>query len=176
MNKEELRKEKELVKKAKRNKKDFSALYEKYSDKIRNFIMKKVNNDYIAEDITSKVFEKALKNLDSYQWQGVSFGSWLYRIARNTVYDYYRTNKANRREDLEEEVIESGYDPDETVIRDEREVKEGWEKYSSSWKLYNKNCLENVSIEELLKMKKDDSAVTYATPVPFEILCNPDFM
>jgi RNA polymerase sigma-70 factor (ECF subfamily) len=123
MNEVELKEEKILVRKAKRNKKDFDALYKKYNDKIRNFIKKKVNNDSIADDITSKVFEKALKNMDSYQWQGVSFGSWLYRIARNTVYDYYRTNKANRKEDLEEEKIESGYDLDESIIRDEKELE-----------------------------------------------------
>lgn len=123
MNEEELRQERLLVKKAKRNKKDFDALYKKYSPKIGSFVLKKVNNEVIAADLTSKVFEKALNSLDSYQWQGVSFGSWLYRIARNTVYDYYRTNKANKRENLEEEIIESGYDPDDALLRDERELE-----------------------------------------------------
>ncbi|MFH1547270.1 MAG: sigma-70 family RNA polymerase sigma factor [bacterium] len=122
MSEEELRQEKLLVKKAKRNNKDFGALYSKYSTKIHNFVLKKVNNEPLAADLTSRVFEKAMNNLDSYQWQGVSFGSWLYRIARNTVYDYYRTNKANRRENLDEEMIESDENPDENIFRDEREL------------------------------------------------------
>ncbi len=123
MNNDELMQEKLLVKKAKRNKKEFAALYEKYNGKINSFILKKINNVSLAADLTSKVFEKALKSLDSFQWQGVSFGSWLYKIARNTVYDYFRTNKANQRESLDEEMIESVYDPDENVLRDEKELE-----------------------------------------------------
>lgn len=126
MEKKELEQERLLVLKAKRNKKDFADLYSKYSVKIERFINKKVNDQALAADLTSRVFEKALKNLDSFKWQGVSFGSWLYRIARNTVYDYFRTSKSNRKETLEEELIEntaSGTDVEDSILRDQREVK-----------------------------------------------------
>lgn len=126
MEKKELEQERQLVIKAKRNKKDFAELYSKYSLKIERFINKKVNNEALAADLTSRVFEKALKNLDSFKWQGVSFGSWLYRIARNTVYDYFRTSKSNRKESLEEELIEnkdSGHEVEDSILRDQRELK-----------------------------------------------------
>lgn len=126
MDKKELEKERELVRKAKSNKNDFSELYNKYSLKIERFILRKVNNEALASDLTSRVFEKALKSLDSFQWQGVSFGSWLYKIARNTVYDYFRTTKSGKRESLEEELIENEGDEedlDSKMLRDERELK-----------------------------------------------------
>jgi RNA polymerase sigma-70 factor (ECF subfamily) len=124
MDKNELLQEKEMVKRAKRNRKDFSELYNKYSIKIERFILKKVNNEALAADLTSRVFEKSLKSLDSFQWQGVSFGSWLYKIARNTVYDYFRTTKSNRKETLEEELLEGHTDDiDNAILRDEREIK-----------------------------------------------------
>ena len=49
----------------------------------------------VAEDITSDVFHKALQKIQSYDTQKGVFSAWLYRIARNNVIDYYRTQKAD---------------------------------------------------------------------------------
>lgn len=72
---------------------DFSLLYESYINKIYAFVFHRIGNKEDAEDITSDVFFKALKNIKKYDHGSGSFSSWLYRIARNTIIDNYRTRK-----------------------------------------------------------------------------------
>lgn len=86
--------EKELVSLAQKDIKNFDKIYATYSERIRNYLRPRVNNDsHIADDLTSQTFEKALKNIKKFKWQGASFTSWLYTIANNTLIDYYRKNK-----------------------------------------------------------------------------------
>jgi len=49
--------------------------------------------DAVAEDITALTFEKALRALPGYEPRGVSFGAWLYRIARNELISYQRKQR-----------------------------------------------------------------------------------
>lgn len=71
----------------------FGTLYDRYSERIYRFIYYKTFNKAIAEDLTSEVFFKALKNIESFDGAKAPFSAWLYRIARNTVIDHYRTHK-----------------------------------------------------------------------------------
>jgi RNA polymerase sigma-70 factor (ECF subfamily) len=71
----------------------FAALYDFYVEQIYRFILFRVGNEQTAEDLTSQVFLKAWDNLGSYQIRGLPFKAWLFRIARNSVIDYYRTYK-----------------------------------------------------------------------------------
>jgi len=76
------------------NNSSFSKIYDRYVGDIYRFIMRKVWDRETSEDITSQVWVKVLHNIDSYQEQsGATFRSWIYRIAHNTVIDYYRTKK-----------------------------------------------------------------------------------
>lgn len=116
--------EEDLVKKAQKDKKYFGVLYENYKDKIEAYIVKKVSSKDIAEDLASRVFEKAFSKISLFKWKGVSFGCWLFRIARNTVYDYYRVSKRNKRSSLREDIVESNSnnrDLEESVLYEERE-------------------------------------------------------
>lgn len=86
--------DKKLVKDAQRDIKQFGNIYESYFKKIKNYFRPKVSNDeFTAEDLTSQTFEKAIKNINRFKWQGNSFSSWLYKIANNTLIDFYRKNK-----------------------------------------------------------------------------------
>jgi RNA polymerase sigma-70 factor, ECF subfamily len=121
----DLEKEKKLVKKAQKNKKHFEELYTHYYTKIRTYVYNKVSNNGLADDLTSEVFERALESIDSFQWQGVSFGAWLYRIARNRVFDYYRSARRKKHADLREELKEDIPDEDsleEKILHDDREM------------------------------------------------------
>ena len=60
---------------------------------IFRFIYWQVSNKEQAEDLNQEVFLKAWKNIEKYQERNCPFSSWLYRIARNTVIDFYRTQK-----------------------------------------------------------------------------------
>lgn len=72
---------------------DFAKLYDKYIEKIYRFIYWRVQHKETAEDLTSQVFMKALNQIDSYDETKSTFATWIYRIARNTVIDHYRTMK-----------------------------------------------------------------------------------
>lgn len=71
----------------------FGVLYDRYLDKIYRFVYYKTFTREAAEDITSDVFHKALRNSKSFDPAKGSFSTWLYRIARNAVIDHYRTKK-----------------------------------------------------------------------------------
>ena len=72
---------------------EFGALYDAYIRKIYSFIYYKTHHRETAEDLTSRVFMKAMKNIGTYHEKKGTFSSWLYRIARNTVIDHYRSAK-----------------------------------------------------------------------------------
>ena len=48
--------------------------------------MKRVDDVEAAYDITSNVFVKALTNIHKYEFRGVPFSSWLFRIAKSGLY------------------------------------------------------------------------------------------
>jgi RNA polymerase sigma-70 factor (ECF subfamily) len=88
-----LKDEKELIKEAKKNPEAFGELYEQHYSKIFGYILKRVANLEIAQDITSETFFKALKKLWQFRWRNISFSAWLYRIASNEIANYFRKNK-----------------------------------------------------------------------------------
>ena len=85
-------KEKLLVYKAttKKDPESFGLLYDLYVEKIYRFIYFKVGSKEEAEDITSEVFLKVWNHI-SEDKEIKSFSGLLYRVARNSVIDYYRS-------------------------------------------------------------------------------------
>ena len=70
----------------------FGKLYLKYIDPIYRFVYYKVGQDKdIAEDLTETVFFKAWKSVGSLKDNKANIRAWFYKIARNTVIDYFRT-------------------------------------------------------------------------------------
>lgn len=68
----------------------FAEIYERYYQRIYNYIYYRVSDNATTEDICSEVFIRALEAIDSFTFQGVPFSAWLYRIASNLVIDHYR--------------------------------------------------------------------------------------
>lgn len=68
----------------------FGEIYERYVDRIYNYIYHRVGNVHDAEDLTSRTFYRALSHLSSYEDKGVPFSAWLYRIAHNLVANWHR--------------------------------------------------------------------------------------
>jgi len=100
----DLKEEKELVKEAQKDPEVFAKLYDEYYPKIFGYILKRVANLEIAQDITSETFFKALKGLWRFRWKDTfsvypvghrrcSFGAWLYRIANSEIANYFRKNR-----------------------------------------------------------------------------------
>ncbi len=71
----------------------FARLYDAYLDRIYRYVYFRVNDQQLAEDITSQVFLKSWEKLGSYQTDTSPFIAWIYRIAHNMVIDNYRTKK-----------------------------------------------------------------------------------
>ncbi len=71
----------------------FAEIYDAYVNKIYRFVYYRTNHKETAEDITSVVFMKSMNKISSYSFEKGTFSSWLYKIARNSVIDYYRSKK-----------------------------------------------------------------------------------
>jgi len=79
-----------LINEARTNPDAFGLLYERYVGKIYNYVFFRVGNANDAEDLTAKVFFKALNSIGTYRHLGLPFSAWLYRIAHNLVANHYR--------------------------------------------------------------------------------------
>ena len=97
--------ENELVIAAKKDLKKFEPLYNKYHEQIYRYVYQRVDSRDIAKDITSQVFLKAMNNLHKYQFKGVPFSSWLFRIAMSEVYQSFKDKKAERTINIETDSI-----------------------------------------------------------------------
>lgn len=71
----------------------FAEIYDLYIKKIYSFIYYRTGHKETAEDITSLVFMKSMDKIGSFNSGQGNFSSWLYRIAKNSVIDHYRTKK-----------------------------------------------------------------------------------
>lgn len=68
----------------------FGVLYERYVGKIFNYIYYRTGNQHDAEDLTARVFFRAMRGIRSYQDRGLPVSAWLYRIAHNLVANWHR--------------------------------------------------------------------------------------
>lgn len=98
--------DKELVMRAKNDTDAFDRLYEKYFPQIFNYVMMRVRNRDIAEEVVSTVFFKALNKLYMFKFMSLPFSSWLYRIAINEISNYFRREKRDKKI-MEKAIIET---------------------------------------------------------------------
>ena len=84
------RDERTLIEAAQADPARFVDLYERYFHRVYGYVIRRTRGRPEAEDITSQVFERALTNLARYEWRGLPFSAWLYRIAANAMSDRRR--------------------------------------------------------------------------------------
>jgi len=96
-----------LVEAAQRDRRHFAQLYENNFDRIYAYIASRVGDRAEAEDLTAEVFHHALAKLEAYEWRGVPFRAWLFRIAANVLHDRWR-DPAAVREVASDEVPDPG--------------------------------------------------------------------
>jgi len=87
----------ELVARVGQDPSAFGQLYERYVTKIYNYVYYRTGNHHDAEDLTGRVFYRALMHIDRFVDRGVPFSAWLYRIAHNLVANWHRDH-ARRQE------------------------------------------------------------------------------
>ncbi|MFA6992542.1 MAG: sigma-70 family RNA polymerase sigma factor [Candidatus Gracilibacteria bacterium] len=73
----------------------FAHIYDAYIQKIYNYIYYRVHHKETAEDLAAQCFTKAMENIKKYDEVKGTFSSWLYKIAKNTIFDHFRTLKTH---------------------------------------------------------------------------------
>lgn len=68
----------------------FAVLYDEFAKRLYSFIRIRVADSEKAEDILQEVFLKAWNNCRSLKINDLNFSAWLYRVAANTINDFYR--------------------------------------------------------------------------------------
>lgn len=79
-----------LIKQAKDDQDAFGQLYERYSQRIYQYIYYRTGSEADAEDLSAKTFMRAWQHIATYDDRGVPFSAWLYRIAHNLVANWHR--------------------------------------------------------------------------------------
>lgn len=85
----------------------FGELYERYVKKIYSYIYYRTGNAHDAEDLTARVFHRALVHIETYVERGIPFSAWLYRIAHNLVANWHR-DRTRRKVIPLDEFVASG--------------------------------------------------------------------
>lgn len=79
-----------LIEKARIDRRAFGELYELHVDRIYNYLYYRTGNQHDAEDLTARVFFRAIQHINHYEDQGAPFAAWLFSIARNMLANWYR--------------------------------------------------------------------------------------
>jgi RNA polymerase sigma-70 factor, ECF subfamily len=92
-----------LIEEAKKDPGRFAELYELHFERVYTLIGRRVRERAEVQDLTAEVFRRALEGLGRFEWRGVPFSAWLFRIATNAI--------SNHRQRAARETIQS--DPEE---------------------------------------------------------------
>jgi len=102
----------------------FSILYQENVKKIYNYIYYRTGNASDAEDLTARVFQRALKHIGRYKKTNVPFSAWLYRIAHNLVANWHRDNQRRKEVPIEDQMhIQSKQDIPDREFEKKQEVE-----------------------------------------------------
>lgn len=79
-----------LIEAAQQDPARFADLYECHFERVYAYIVRRVGDRTETEDLTSEVFHHALANLRRFEWRGIPFVAWLFRIAANLIADRWQ--------------------------------------------------------------------------------------
>ncbi len=99
----------------------FGVLYERYVSRIYSYIYYRTGNQHDAEDLTARVFFRAMRHVENYKDRGLPLSAWLYRIAHNLVANWHRDNSRKKEIPLDEIILvrHSGELPEAVLIENE---------------------------------------------------------
>jgi RNA polymerase sigma-70 factor, ECF subfamily len=96
-----------LIEAAQRDPACFAELYEINFERVYAYVMRKVGNRAESEDLTSEVFHQALANLKRFEWRGIPFAAWLFRIAANLITDRWQRSGREVADDSQIELAQA---------------------------------------------------------------------
>ncbi len=106
-----------LIERVRRGDQDAArALYERYFDRIYNYVYARLRRVEDAEDLAIDTMTRSLTRLDLFQDQGVAFSSWVYRIAHNATIDHYRRQGKVTLVPIDNATLPESADPSELAL------------------------------------------------------------
>jgi RNA polymerase sigma-70 factor, ECF subfamily len=93
-----------LIEAAQKDPACFADLYDLHFERVYAYAVRRVASRTEAEDLTSEVFHQALANIKRFEWRGIPFAAWLFRIAGNLISDRWQRSG---REVADDAAIES---------------------------------------------------------------------
>jgi RNA polymerase sigma-70 factor, ECF subfamily len=106
-----------LIEAAQKDPARFAELYEINFERVYAFIVKRVRDRAETEDLTSEVFRHALAHLDRFDWRGIPFAAWLFRIAANLISDRWQRSGREIADDSIETAAASSAELEEVERR-----------------------------------------------------------
>ena len=116
--------EEEILARASQGDRDsFGQLYERYVERIFNYVYYRTGNVHEAEDITARVFQRAMNHIKNYTDRGVPFSAWLYRIAHNLVANWHRDRGRKQEIPLDDLPVlpNKGDHPESNLVRSQEQ-------------------------------------------------------
>jgi RNA polymerase sigma-70 factor (ECF subfamily) len=110
-----------LIEAAQKDPARFADLYEINFERVYAYVVKRVRDRAETEDVTAEVFHQALANLKRFEWRGIPFAAWLFRIAANLISDRWQKSGREVSDDCE---IESAQSEPGTISPSEIEAVE----------------------------------------------------
>ena len=104
---QEISDEEALNRAAKGDGEAFGVLYERYVARIYNYVYYRTGDPFDAEDLTARVFYRAMQHISNYRNLGLPLSAWLYRIAHNLVANWHRDNSRRKEIPLEDGIFAS---------------------------------------------------------------------
>lgn len=101
----------------------FGQLYQRYVERIFNYVYYRTGNIHDAEDLTARVFQRAMNHIHNYTDRGVPFSAWLYRIAHNLVANWHRDRSRKQEIPLDDLPIlpAKGNHPERKLVRSQEQ-------------------------------------------------------
>lgn len=109
----------------------YAELMERYRESIYYMLLKMVNNEDDAEDLTIEAFGKAFNRLQQYQ-PNYAFSTWMFKIASNNCIDFIRKQRRKKTMSIDTgltnddgdnitfDIESEGRDPEEELIREQK--------------------------------------------------------
>lgn len=148
---------------------DFAQLFKEYHPRVYTYLRYRVNSLEDAEDLIGLVFEKAYTNRDKFDATKGDFAAWLFRIAHNTLANYYRRETSRSTwesgQELPDDLTMAAASPETEVIRQEsiaqllRGLSQLSERDQEVISLKFAGRLRNREIGEIMDMKEKTVSV-----------------
>lgn len=123
MSESDFNEEEVLIRASQGDRDAFGLLYERYVERIYNYVFYRTGNLHDAEDLTARVFQRAMNHIRNYTDRGVPFSAWLYRIAHNLVANWHRDRSRKQEIPIDELPIlpTKGDHPERNLVRSQEQ-------------------------------------------------------